>query len=196
VAIEKIDLLQIKDILQEKEKSQTTKKSTEIGAHDVEKLMSSGLKQDDYLIIDKSLDKLDYRLGKCCNPIYGDEIFGFVTVSAGITIHRVNCPNAAQLISKHGYRVVKAQWAVTGADIYLPATIRVTGLDDIGILSKISDVISKDLRVNMRSVSIDSTEGMFEGTITLFVKDTRHLDGLIKNLARLKGVLSVSRMAL
>ncbi len=196
VAIEKIDLLQIKDILQEKEKSQTTKKSTEIGAHDVEKLMSSGLKQDDYLIIDKSLDKLDYRLGKCCNPIYGDEIFGFVTVSAGITIHRVNCPNAAQLISKHGYRVVKAQWAVTGADIYLPATIRVTGLDDIGILSKISDVISKDLRVNMRSVSIDSTEGMFEGTITLFVKDTRHLDGLIKNLAKLKGVLSVSRMAL
>jgi GTP pyrophosphokinase len=196
VAIEKIDLLEIKDILLDKDKSPATGKSTEIAAHDVDKLMSSGLKQDDYLIIDKSLDKLDYRLGKCCNPIYGDEIFGFVTVSAGITIHRVNCPNAAQLISKHGYRVVKAQWAVTGADIYLPATIRVTGLDDIGILSKISDVISKDLRVNMRSVSIDSTEGMFEGTITLFVKDTRHLDGLIKNLARLKGVLSVSRMEL
>ena len=196
VAIGKIDLLKIKDILQDKDKPPVTGKSTEIGAHDVEKLMSSGLKQDDYLIIDKSLDKLDYRLGKCCNPIYGDEIFGFVTVSAGITIHRVNCPNAAQLISRHGYRVVKAQWAVTGADIYLPATIRVTGLDDIGILSKISDVISKDLRVNMRSVSIDSTEGMFEGTITLFVKDTRHLDVLLKNLARLKGVLSVSRMEL
>jgi GTP pyrophosphokinase len=196
VAIEKIDLLEIKDILQEKDKAPVTGKSTEIGAHDVDKVMSSGLKQDDYLIIDKSLDKLDYRLGRCCNPIYGDEIFGFVTVSTGITIHRVNCPNASQLISRHGYRVVKAQWAVTGADIYLPATIRVTGLDDIGILSKISDVISKDLRVNMRSVSIDSTEGMFEGTITLFVKDTRHLDVLIKNLTRLKGVLSVSRMEL
>jgi guanosine-3',5'-bis(diphosphate) 3'-pyrophosphohydrolase len=196
VAIEKIDLLEIKDILQDKNKTPATGKSTEISSHDVDKLMSSGPKQDDYLIIDKSLDKLDYRLGKCCNPIYGDEIFGFVTVSAGITIHRVNCPNAVQLISRHGYRVVKAQWAVTGADIYLPATIRVTGLDDIGILSKISDVISKDLRVNMRSVSIDSTEGMFEGTITLFVKDTRHLDALIKNLARLKGVLSVSRMEL
>ncbi len=196
VAIEKIDLLEIKDILQDKNKAPATGKSTEISSHDVDKLMSSGPKQDDYLIIDKSLDKLDYRLGKCCNPIYGDEIFGFVTVSAGITIHRVNCPNAVQLISRHGYRVVKAQWAVTGADIYLPATIRVTGLDDIGILSKISDVISKDLRVNMRSVSIDSTDGMFEGTITLFVKDTRHLDALIKNLARLKGVLSVSRMEL
>ncbi len=196
VAVEKIDLLEIKDILQGKDRVPAAGKPTEIGAHDVDRLMTSGIKQDDYLIIDQSLDKLDYRLGKCCNPIYGDEIFGFVTVSTGITIHRVNCPNAAQLISRHGYRVVKAQWAITGADIYLPATIRVTGLDDIGILSKISDVISKDLRVNMRSVSIDSTEGMFEGTITLFVKDTRHLDVLIKNLARLKGVLSVSRMEL
>jgi guanosine-3',5'-bis(diphosphate) 3'-pyrophosphohydrolase len=196
VAIEKIDLLEIKDILQEKDKASTSAKSSEIGAHDVDRLMSSGLKQDDYLIIDKTLDKLDYKLGKCCNPIYGDEIFGFVTVSSGITIHRVNCPNAAQLISRHGYRVVKAQWAVTGTDIYLPATIRVTGLDDIGILSKISDVISKDLRVNMRSVSIDSTDGMFEGTITLFVKDTSHLDVLIRKLARIKGVLSVSRMEL
>jgi GTP pyrophosphokinase len=196
VAVEKIDLLEIKDILQEKHTAPTTAKSTEIGAHDVDKLMATGLKQDDYLIIDKSLDKLDYKLGKCCNPIYGDEIFGFVTVSSGITIHRVNCPNAAQLISRHGYRVVKAQWAVTGADIYLPATIRVTGQDDIGILSKISDVISKDLRVNMRSVTIDSNEGMFEGTITLFVKDTRHLDVLIKQLTRIKGVISVSRMEL
>ncbi len=196
VAIEKIDLLEIKELLQEKDKSPAQGKPAEIADYDVEKIMSSGLKQDDYLIIDKSLDKLDYRLAKCCNPIYGDEIFGFVTVSAGITIHRVNCPNATQLISRHGYRVVKAQWAVTGGDIYLPATIRVTGLDDIGILSKISDVISKDLRVNMRSVSIDSTEGMFEGNITLFVKDTRHLDVLIKQLAKIKGVLSVSRMAL
>jgi GTP pyrophosphokinase len=196
VAVEKIDLLEIKDILQEKQKTPPAAKSTEIAAHDVDKLMAAGLKQDDYLVIDRTLDKLDYRLGKCCNPIYGDEIFGFVTVSTGITIHRVNCPNAAQLISRHGYRVVKAQWAVTGSDIYLPATIRVTGLDDIGILSKISDVISKDLRVNIRSVSIDSTEGMFEGTITLFVKDTRHLDSLIKQLVRIKGVLSVSRMEL
>ena len=196
VAVQKIDLLEIKDILRERDKAPAPAKSSEIGAHDIDRLMSSGMKQDDYLIIDKTLDKLEYKLGKCCNPIYGDEIFGFVTVSSGITIHRVNCPNAAQLISRHGYRVVKAQWAVTGADIYLPATIRVTGLDDIGILSKISDVISRDLRVNMRSVSIDSTEGMFEGTITLFVKDTSHLDVLLRQLARIKGVLSVSRMEL
>ncbi len=149
---------------------------------------------DPNILIVVGLDKLDYKLGKCCNPIYGDEIFGFVTVSAGITIHRVSCPNATQLISRHGYRVVKARWALTGSEVYLPASIRVTGVDDIGILSKISDAISKDLRVNMRSVTIDSTDGMFEGTITLFVKDTSHLEGLIKRLAKIKGVINVSRM--
>jgi guanosine-3',5'-bis(diphosphate) 3'-pyrophosphohydrolase len=186
--------MEIKELLREKEHTGAPVKSTEIGEDAVEKIVSSKVRHDDYLVIDKSLDKVEYRLGKCCNPIYGDEIFGFVTVSAGITIHRVNCPNAAQLISRHGYRVVKAQWAVTGEEIYLPATIRVTGVDDIGILSKISDTISKDLRVNMRSVAIDSNEGMFEGTITLFVKDTGHLDVLIRRLAKIKGVLNVSRM--
>ena len=194
VAIEKIDLMEIKDLLQEKEGTGSYLKSTEIDDEAVEKMVSSTVIQDDYLIIDKGLDKLDYKLGKCCNPIYGDEIFGFVTVSAGITIHRVSCPNATQLISRHGYRVVKARWALTGSEVYLPASIRVTGVDDIGILSKISDAISKDLRVNMRSVTIDSTDGMFEGTITLFVKDTSHLEGLIKRLAKIKGVINVSRM--
>ncbi len=196
VATEKIDLMDIKELLEEKDVSAASGKSAEIGEEAVEKIVSSAVRQDDYLIIDKSLDKVEYRLAKCCNPIYGDEIFGFVTVSSGITIHRVSCPNAARLISRYGYRVVKAQWAVTGDEIYLPATIRVTGVDDIGILSKISDTISKDLRVNMRSVSIDSTDGMFEGTITLFVKDTGHLDVLIRKLGKIKGVLAVSRMEL
>jgi GTP pyrophosphokinase len=194
VAVEKIDLMEVKDLLQEKSGTGSGPKSTEIAEDAVEKMVSTNNKQDDYLVIDKSLDKVDYKLGKCCNPIYGDEIFGFVTVSSGITIHRVSCPNARQLITRHGYRIVKAQWAVTGEEIYLPATIRVTGIDDIGILSKISDMISKDLRVNMRSVSIDSTDGMFEGTITLFVKDTGHLDVLIRKLLKIKGLLSVSRM--
>jgi len=195
VATEKIDLMQVKDLLLEKDKPAGVQKTTEIGEEAVEKLVSSNtIKHDDFLIIDQSLDKVEYKLGKCCNPIYGDEIFGFVTVSAGITIHRVNCPNASQLISRHGYRIVKAQWAVTGKDVYLPATLRVIGEDDIGILSKISDMISKDLRVNMRSVSIESNDGMFEGTLTLFVKDTGHLDVLIRKLGKIKGVIKVSRM--
>jgi len=196
VAMEKIDLLEIKEILAGNDSPAQNVKSSEIGEEDVDRLLTDSVRQDDYLVIDNSLDKIDYRLGKCCNPIFGDEIFGFVTVNSGITIHRVNCPNAAQLISKHGYRVVKAQWADTGNEVYLPATIRVTGVDDIGILSKISDAIAKDLRVNMRSAAVESTEGMFEGTFTLFVRDTGHLDVLIRRLGRIKGVLSVTRMEL
>jgi len=196
VATEKIDVLQIKDIILEKDKPAVTDKEPENMEEAAEKLISQSIKQDDYLLIDNNLDGLNYKLGKCCNPIYGDDIFGFVTVSAGITIHRVNCPNAGQLISRYGYRVVKAQWSDRDTKIYLPATIRITGLDDIGILSRISDVISKDLKVNMRSISIDSTEGMFEGTITLFVKDTGHLDGLIRKIAGIKGVLAVQRLEL
>ena len=196
VATEKIDLLEIKEILLEKATPSLQPKPTEIDEEAVDKLVSDRVKHDDYLVIDNSLSKIDYKLGKCCTPIYGDEIFGFVTVGSGITIHRVNCPNAAQLISRHGYRVVKAQWADTGNEVYLPATIRVTGMDDIGILSMISDVISRDLKVNMRSASVESTDGLFEGTFTLFVKDTGHLDVLIRRLRKIKGVMSATRLEL
>jgi len=194
VAIEKIDILEIKELLTGGEKKSRSRQPDRIEEELVDKLVGPTLKQDDYLVIDEKLDQVEYKLAKCCNPIFGDEIFGFVTVGSGISIHRVNCPNAAQLISKYGYRVVKAQWSETDKQIYLPASIRVTGIDDLGLLSRISDVISKDLKVNMRSVSIDSNEGMFEGSITLFVKDTSHLDVLIKRLSKIKGVLSVSRL--
>jgi GTP pyrophosphokinase len=194
VAAEKIDVLEIKELLADKEKTEEPRQPERIEEEQVEKLIMHGLKQEDYLVIDNRLKKVAHRLAKCCNPIYGDEIFGFVTVSEGISIHRINCPNAAQLISKYGYRVVKAQWADSGKQIYLPASIRITGIDDIGILSRISEVISNDLKVNMRSVSVESNDGMFEGSITLFVKDTGHLDILIRQLSKIKGILSVSRL--
>jgi len=196
IATEKIDPLDIKELLTVREKSAETKQADKIDEQMVDKIISPGLKHDDYLVIDNKLDKMVYRLAKCCNPIYGDEIFGFVTVGGGITIHRIACPNAARLISRYGYRIVKAQWSDTEKQIYLPATIRITGIDDIGILSRISDVISKDLKVNMRSVKVDSDEGMFEGTITLFVKDTSHLDVLIRRISKIKGILHVSRLEL
>ena len=194
IATEKIDVLEIKELLTAVDKETRAKQPDRIEEEMVEKMVSPGIRQDDYLVIDEQLDQIEYKLSKCCNPIIGDDIFGFVTIGSGITIHRVNCPNAAQLISRYGYRVVKAQWSETDKQIYLPASIRITGIDDMGILSRISDAISKDLKVNMRSVSIDSNEGMFEGSITLFVKDTGHLDVLIKRLAKIKGVLSVSRL--
>lgn len=196
IATDKIDPLDIKELLTDKEKPAEIKQVEKIDEQLVDKIISPGLKHDDYLVIDNKLDKMVYRLAKCCNPIYGDDIFGFVTVGEGITIHRINCPNAARLISRYGYRVVKAQWSDTEKQVYLPATIRITGVDDIGILSRISDVISQDMKVNMRSVQVDSDEGMFEGTITLFVKDTSHLDVLIRRISKIKGVLHVSRLEL
>jgi guanosine-3',5'-bis(diphosphate) 3'-pyrophosphohydrolase len=194
VATEKINTLEIKELLANKEKPLEVKQPEKIDEERVEKIVSAGLKQEDYLVIDNKLSKVVYRLAKCCNPIYGDEIFGFVTVSEGISIHRLNCPNAAQLISKYGYRVVKAQWAETEQQIYLPATIRITGIDEMGILNRISEVISNDLKVNIRSVSVDSNDGLFEGSFTLLVKDTTHLDVLVKRLAKIKGILGVSRL--
>jgi guanosine-3',5'-bis(diphosphate) 3'-pyrophosphohydrolase len=194
VATEKINALDIKELLARKEKQAEPKQPDRIEEELVEKITSTELKHDDYLVIDERLNKVVHRLAKCCNPIYGDEIFGFVTVSEGISIHRVNCPNAAQLISRYGYRIVKAQWAESDKQIYLPATIRITGIDEIGILSRISEVISNDLKVNIRSVSVESNEGLFEGSITLFVKDTGHLDILIRKILKIKGILSVSRL--
>jgi len=194
VATEKIDPLEIKELLAQKEKPADVRQPEKIDEDKVEKLATAGLKQEDYLVIDDRLSKVVYKLAKCCNPIYGDEIFGFVTVSEGISIHRLNCPNAAQLISKYGYRVVKAQWSETEQQIYLPATIRITGVDEMGILNRISEVISNDLKVNIRSVSVDSTDGLFEGSFTLLVKDTSHLEVLIKRLAKIKGILGVSRL--
>jgi GTP pyrophosphokinase len=117
-----------------------------------------------------------------------------VTISSGISIHRMNCPNAHQMLSRYGYRVVKARWNNTEKNAFFPVTLRITGMDDLGIVSNISDVISKDLQVNMRSISIDSNDGMFEGSITLFVKDTRHLEALIRKLKKVKGILNIKRL--
>ncbi len=148
---------------------------------------------DDVLMIDKNLKNVDYSLAKCCNPIFGDEIFGFVSVLGGIKIHRKSCPNAPDMRSKFGYRIVKAQWTA-GASANFQATLKITGTDDIGIVSNISQVITKDLHLKMRSISIDSQEGGFEGTVTVFVNDTDMLDIMIKKIKNVKGVYSVARI--
>lgn len=194
IATEKIDLLVIKELFAPKNDAGKDHKAIPIESESVEKLIKNAVKQsEDFLVIDEKISNIDYKLSKCCSPILGDSIFGFVTRTAGISIHRMNCPNAHQLLTKYGYRVVKAQWTTTDEDTRFAVTILITGLDDIGIVSNISDVISKDLQVNMRSLSIDSHDGMFEGTITLFVKDTQHLEALIRKLKRIKGISNVRR---
>jgi len=194
VAIEKVELLQIKELLTSSEKALEAKPE-KIEEEALDRIVKTTAKESgDFLVIDEKLANVEYKLAPCCSPILGDAIFGFVTISSGISIHRTNCPNAQQMISRYGYRVVKARWSKDDKGAFFPVTLRITGMDDLGIVSNISDVISKDLQVNMRSISIESNDGLFEGSITLFVKDTQHLEALIRKLKKVKGVLSIRRL--
>ncbi|HEX3009841.1 MAG TPA: ACT domain-containing protein, partial [Bacteroidales bacterium] len=194
IADDKADFTGVKELLLEKPDAPRTPEKIEETI--VEKIVKSHTsKNDDFLIIDNKLDGLDYKLAKCCNPIFGDPIFGFVTINEGVKIHRVNCPNAEQMISNYGYRVVNARWTSNeAADAQYQADVRVVGIDDIGLVSRISDLLSRDLKINMRAISFDTNDGMFEGRISLFVKDNAHLDNLLVRLKKVKGVLSATRM--
>lgn len=147
----------------------------------------------DMLLIGDNMDKLDYKLAKCCNPIPGDDVFGFVTVNEGIKIHRTSCPNAIELMSNYGYRIVKAKWT-SQKELAFLAGLKITGVDRVGIINDITKVISTELKVNIRSITIDTTDGMFEGNIMLFVHDTKHLDKLIMKLSKVSDVLNVRRV--
>jgi len=146
----------------------------------------------DQLLIGEDMDVVDYSLSKCCNPIPGDEVFGFVTINEGIKIHRTSCPNALELLSNHGNRVIKARWT-SQKEIAFLAGLRIIGTDRVGLVNDVTKVISNELKVNMRSITIDSDAGIFEGTIKLYVNNTEHLEHLISNLNQVEGILKVSR---
>ena len=148
---------------------------------------------DDTLVIDRNLKGLDYQLARCCHPIYGDPIFGFVTINGGIKIHRQDCPNAPELRRRYGYRVVKARWSGKGASQY-SITLRVIGNDDIGIVNNLTSIISKDERLVLRSINIDSHDGLFSGNLVVMLEDTSRLEQLIKKLRTVKGVKQVDRI--
>ena len=150
-------------------------------------------KHDDVLIIDKSLKGIDFSLARCCHPIYGDKVFGFVTVNGGIKIHRADCPNAAEMQRRFGYRIVRAQWSGKGSSHY-DITLRVIGNDDIGIVSNITNIISKDEKIVMRSINIDSHDGLFSGNLVVQLDDKSKLNLLIKKLRTVKGVKQVIRL--
>lgn len=151
-------------------------------------------KNTDALVIDKNLKNIDYTLAKCCNPIFGDDIFGFVTVNGGIKIHKSDCPNAPAMISKFGYRIVKATWAGTSAKGEYTARLRIIGKDDIGIVTNITSIINKETGIILRSISVDSHEGLFEGNITVVVNNTAQIETLCKKLTKIKGVKQVYRI--
>ncbi len=150
-------------------------------------------RNDDVLVIDRNLKGIDYQLAKCCNPIYGDQIFGFVTVSGGIKVHRADCPNAPELRRRFGYRMVKARWSGKGSSQYA-ITLRVVGNDDIGIVNNITSIISKEEKIVMRSINIDSHDGLFGGILVVQLDDTSRLETLIKKLRTVKGVKQVERL--
>lgn len=193
IAIEKIDLTDIKKSIEESaddnkgsENSSEGEKSTEIKAR------TSNSK--DFMLIDNSIDNLNYELAKCCSPISGDAVFGFVTVGKGITIHRINCPNARDLLSKYEYRVIDVKWRQTDENNTYLTTLHVIGKDEVGILNNITKVISDDFKVNMVSVNVGSDKNnKFEGEFKVSVKDTKHLEMLIHKILKVKGVKKATR---
>src|SRR5690606_3469705 len=150
-------------------------------------------KEVDTILIGDDLQKIDYTLAPCCNPIPGDDIFGFLTVNDGIKIHRTSCPNASKLMANYGYRILKAKWASSQAHAAFLTGLRIVGIDDVGLVNKITNVISQEFHVNIRSLSISSNEGIFEGNIMVFVNNTEQLDNLIQHLKDISGITGVTR---
>jgi GTP pyrophosphokinase len=149
-------------------------------------------KDAELIIFGESSDKIVYNLANCCKPIPGDDVFGFVTTGKGLTIHRTNCPNAAKLLSNYGHRIVKTKWA-KNKEISFLTGLKIIGLDDVGVVNKITSLISGELRINISAITIEAREGLFEGTIKLFVHDKEELEELVQNLKKLQGIQSVDR---
>lgn len=150
-------------------------------------------KSEEMLVIGEGMDHFDYKISPCCNPIPGDEVFGFITIGDGIKIHKTNCPNAVDMMSRFAYRIVKARWT-SQQEIAFLAGIKVTGIDEVGLVNKVTMLISGELNVNMRSISFDSDDGIFEGKIMVYVHDTKHLTRLMSKIKSIDGVINVSRI--
>jgi GTP pyrophosphokinase len=161
--------------------------------HDVDLQKQIPNKGYELILFGESSDKIQYKLANCCQPIPGDDVFGFVTAGEGLKIHRTNCPNASTLLANYGHRVVKAKWA-KNKEISFLTGVKINGLDDVGIIHKITNVVSGELKMNMRSMSIDSKDGLFEGTIMVFVNHKEELNELCVRLEKLNGIYKVVRL--
>jgi len=192
VAIKAIDLKELKDfkVLGDRleapkpEKPQHDKSDT--GHHHF------GKKDTELIIFGESSDRIVYNLANCCKPIPGDDVFGFVTTGKGLTIHRTNCPNAAKLLANFGHRVVKTKWA-KNKEISFLTGLKIIGLDDVGVINKITNLISGELKINISALTVEAKEGIFEGNIRVYVHDKEELDELVKQLKNLSGIQSVDR---
>ena len=174
----------------EEERSTPQMSAQEFVMQENEKNKLSGVGED-VIVIDQELKGLDFQMARCCQPVYGDDVFGFVTSGGGIKIHREDCPNAPQLRQRFGYRIVKARWAGKRGSQY-PITLRIVGNDDLGIVNNITSIISKE-GILLRSISIDSHDGLFSGTLTVMLDDISRLQQLLKKIKTVKGVKNVTR---
>ncbi len=193
IAQEKLDIHDVRDGYIDIDKTNVEnpeQRSADSFTKEIDAVPSS---KDDVLVIGADLKNVEFKLSKCCNPIYGDDVFGFVSVTGGIKIHRTDCPNAPQMIARFGYRIVKARWSGKSIGSQYPITLRVVGHDDIGIVTNITSLISKEKNIALRSISIDSNAGLFQGNLTLMVGETKDLDQIIKKIKTVKGVKSVTR---
>ena len=147
---------------------------------------------EDVLLIDKNVDNVDYKFARCCNPVYGDDIIGFVSIGEGIKVHRRQCKNAIELMRRYPYRIVNTQWTNDGATSY-QTVLNLMGKDEAGIVTKITEIIGKDPHATLRGISINSAEGIFDGNIVVLIDNTEHLEQLISRLKHINGVMKVNR---
>lgn len=189
----KINPLEVKSLFAEKQEEETSKSKIEelLPSRKIQELTFEG--GDDYLIIDNDLKNVIYQLAKCCNPVFGDPVFGFVTIRDGIKIHRHTCPNAPQMKERFPYRIIKAKWKDTTSPGAFITTLHISGVDEAGIVTDLSHIIAKDAGAKLRSMNINSNRGKFEGILKLSVYNTDHLEFLIQKMKKVKGVLAVTR---
>ncbi len=193
ISIGKIELLEIKEVLQKEETTDTFVTQQSIIEKDTKELKETVDSQySDYLIIEDRVEGLDYKLARCCNPVFGDSIFGFVAISEGIKIHRSSCPNAHNLISRYPYRVISARWSKPKDGVSFIATIKISGQEGVGIVNKIADVLA-DQKVAIRNFSYNMDEGVFEGMLNIMVPNNNVLQGIIRRIQGIKGILKASR---
>ena len=190
VAIKANDLKELKDFKISGDKIEAPKPQRQLEPkpeyHPIAK------KDTELIIFGESSDKIVYNLANCCKPIPGDDVFGFVTTGKGLTIHRTTCPNATKLLSNYGHRIVKTKWA-KNKEISFLTGLKIIGMDDVGVVNKITNLISGELKINISAITIEAHEGLFEGTIRLFVHDKEELEELVESLKALQGIHSVDR---
>lgn len=187
IAVGKHDPAEIKEILT----AQPEEKSLPTPPKDI-KVSRPKKVDEDVLLIDKNVDNVDYKFARCCNPVYGDDILGFVSIGEGIKVHRKQCKNAVELVRRYPYRIVKTQWTNDGATSY-QTVLNLTGKGEGNIITQITELISKDPHATLRAISINSAEGIFDGNITVLIDNTEHLSQLISRLKHIEGVIKVNR---